>query len=361
VLACLRACVGLWGGVPSPQRFNLWPVIDVTIELATVHIPAAAAASLSDGFKKLAPTDLEGLLAALLGTLRDLPHEALSSILRPRADPEAPGALLVSGMPLDDDLPPTPTEPVPPTFTPGPVSRCAILLPAIVLGEPVAYAAEKGGALVQNVFPIPGQREKPSNESSAIGLDLHTELTFSREVWAQSFDAAAPDFVLLLALRSPPERSATTSVVHARDLCRLLDAADVDVLRRPWFELRAPYSFTQDGNGARPWSPPLALVRGPEEHPEVVFDISCGVRARTPEANGALEALRRACADPAIHSAVKLREGDLLVIDNHKCAHSRSPYDAQFDGRDRWLLRSYVRRSIRSLKSAAGRSFRILA
>ena len=336
---------------------------DVITELPTVHVSDAAAVRLRAAFTRRAAEegDQEQLLAALLGTAHDLPLDVLESVLRLRVDPAAPGALLITGMPLDDVVPPTPTEPVPPTFGPGPVSRCAILLPAILLGEPVAYAAEKDGALVQNVFPTRAQREQPSNESSTVGLEFHTELTFSREIPAQSFDVAAPDFVLLLALRSPPARSATTSVIHASDLCRLLDRGDVDALRQPWFELRAPHSFTQDANGSRPWSPPLALVSGPDASPSVVFDISCGVRGRTPEADAALQALRRACADSAIHYSVTLREGDLLIIDNHKCAHARSPYDAQFDGHDRWLHRAYVRHSIRTLRSAPGRSFRVLA
>jgi L-asparagine oxygenase len=336
---------------------------DVTIGLPTVYVPDAAAARLSSQFRRLpAPEqDLEGLLAGLLSTARLLPREIVEHVLRLRADPRAPGALLITGMPIDPDLPPTPTTPVPATFSPGPVSRCAILLAAILLGEPVAYAAEKDGALVQNVFPTPEESEQPSNESSAVGLEFHTELTFSRAEPAQCFDVAAPDFVLLLALRSPPERAATTSVIEARELCGLLNPEDVDALRQPWFQLRAPHSFTRDGDGSRPWSPSLALVRGPEEHPSLVFDISCGVRAGTPRAQEALEALRGACADPAIHHAVTLADGDLLVIDNHKCAHARSAYDARFDGRDRWLQRSYVRHSLRELVSAPGPSFRVLA
>lgn len=336
----------------------------VTIGLPVVDLSETAAARLSDEFRQL-PTgeeNLEELLAGLLGNaVHELPRDVIRSVLRLRADPEASGALLVTGMPVDDDLPPTPTGPVSPSFSAGSVSRGAILLLAILLGEPVAYAAEKEGALVQNVFPTPEQRDKPSNESSAVGLEFHTELTFSRAQPAQSFDVAAPDFVLLLALRSPPERAATTSIIAARDLCRLLDPADVEVLRQPWFELRAPHSFTQDENGSRPWSPPLPLVRGPDEDPSIVFDISCGVNAQTAEGAAALDALRRACADPALHHHASLRPGDLLVIDNHRCAHARSPYAARFDGHDRWLLRTYVRHSIRLLQSAAERPFRVLA
>ena len=108
-------------------------------------------------------------------------------------------------------------------------------------------------------------------------------------------------------------------------------------------------------------SRPLALVRGSEEAPRVAFDIACGARALAPEAEAALGALREACADPALQHAVELGPGDLLAIDNGRCAHARSSYDARFDGEDRWLRRAYVRRDLRGLKTAGAASFRVLA
>jgi clavaminate synthase/L-asparagine oxygenase len=85
------------------------------------------------------------------------------------------------------------------------------------------------------------------------------------------------------------------------------------------------------------------------------------VRALSAEAGDALDALRRVCADPAARHEVRLGPGDLLVIDNARCAHARSPFQARFDGLDRWLHRVYVRRDIRGLVRGGGRSFRVLA
>lgn len=336
---------------------------DGTTDVLRVALPEAAGHSLRRAFERL-PTveeDLETLLAGLLRAATHLPLDAVAALLRFRAAPKGPAALVVTGMPIDEQLPPTPTEAVDASFKPGHVSECAILLIAIILGEPVAYAGEKRGALVQNVFPTRAQRTTSSNESSAVALDFHTELTFSAAVPAESFDVAAPDFVLLLGLRSPPERSATTSIVEAHDLCEELARADLATLREPLFQLRAPVSFMSDPDGERPWSPPLALVRGTAESPRLVFDTACGVRALSPAADAALAALRSACADPAIQRAIQLGPGDLLALDNNRCAHARSRYDARFDGNDRWLQRAYVRRSIRGLTARSAESFRVLA
>ena len=328
-----------------------------------LHLSDASGRALRAEFERLEDIGdgSEGELAALLQTASNLPVDLLTQLLWFRAAPQAPSALLISGLPIDEDLPRTPIEPLSPMITAAPLGRCSILLVAILLGEPVAYAAEKQGALVQNIFPTRAERTAPSNESSAVELEYHTELTFSRTLPEQSFDVAAPDFVLLLGLRCLPDRAATTSIVAARDLCRRLDPAHVAVLRQPSFQLRAPHSFSGDADRSRPWSPPLALVRGADEDPCVAFDISCGVRALSARADEALDALRSACADPDIQHDVELAPRDLLVIDNRRGAHARSRYDAQFDGFDRWLLRAYVRHSIRSLRAVSERSFRVLA
>ncbi|GBC58624.1 hypothetical protein PSNTI_41230 [Stutzerimonas stutzeri] len=34
---------------------------------------------------------------------------------------------------------------------------------------------------------------------------------------------------------------------------------------------------------------------------------------------------------------VRLNRGDMLIIDNRRTAHARSPFSARFDGSDRWI------------------------
>jgi L-asparagine oxygenase len=268
--------------------------------------------------------------------------------------------MLLTGLPIDRALPPTPAEGAPEPAKPGQVSESAILTVAVLLGEPVAYKAEKDGALVQNVFPTRSQRDSPSNESSAAALGFHTELTFSRVAADRPMHEASPDFVLLLGVRCPADRLATTAVVDVRRACARLDPVHVAILRRPQFQLMAPYSFTRDGDGSRPWSTPVPLLRGPDDVPSLAFDTACGVRALTQQAGEAIAALTAACNDPELSESVQLRAGDLLIINNGRCAHSRSTFEARFDGKDRWLQRAYVRRVIWPLPVESPKSFRIL-
>lgn len=313
-------------------------------------------------FARLSPQcDMDTFLAYLLQAASLLPIEIVKQLLLFRAAPHAPGAMLVTGMPVDRDLPATPTGETKLPYKPGRVSEQAILCLAILLGQPVAYRAEKNGVLVQDVFPTRTHESAPSNESSAISLGFHTELTYSHRAPEQPYHVAAPDFVLLLALRCPADRLASTSVIEARDICNRIDEQQLALLRQPLYQLQAPYSFTQDGDGTRPWSPPVALLYGPTDAPSFAFDTACGVRALSPDAEVALDALRSACSDPTIQMSVQLSAGDLLVVNNRHCAHARSQFPARFDGSDRWLQRVYVRQSIWDLENESPEAYWVLS
>jgi L-asparagine oxygenase len=265
--------------------------------------------------------------------------------LRRRISPK--GSLLIHGLEPPSCLPLTPVESnaMPPAeFTL--LTEVMELAIALLLGEPVAYRAEKDGALVQHVFPVPSEEDAPSNESSDILLDLHTELVFSRRQPERPLDAASPDFILLYCLRSDPERTAETLIAEVADLCARLPDSDLVVLREPRFELRAPYSFTKDDPSDRPWVGPVSLLGRTESVPTAAFDLACGSRAVDEEAGQALAALREAANEPGVVLSIRLEPGNLLILDNRRCVHGRTRFTARYNGSDRWIQRIYVRLSL---------------
>jgi alpha-ketoglutarate-dependent taurine dioxygenase len=44
---------------------------------------------------------------------------------------------------------------------------------------------------------------------------------------------------------------------------------------------------------------------------------------------------------------VALAPGDILILDNYRGVHGRRPFEAKYDGRDRWLKRVSVTRDLR--------------
>lgn len=304
--------------------------------------------------------DWESFLASLFSVIGQLPAEVIRSLLHFRADPAAPATLLIEGMPIDADLPPTPTGFDGNGAKETCVSEASILMIALILGEPVAYADEKRGVLVQNVYPIEAEKHAPSNESSDTDLGFHTELSFSRNHPDRPLHVTSPDFLLLLGLRPAPLADAVTTLADASKFSKLLSRRALATLTQPLFQLRAPYSFTHPDGIERRWSSAVPLFHGTESIPMVAFDLACGVRGIAPDAREALEELRRVVSRPEVQSQVRLRAGDLLVINNRKCVHARSRFHARFDGTDRWLQRVYVRRSLDGLVSSSPRSFRVL-
>ncbi|MBO0916141.1 L-asparagine oxygenase, partial [Streptomyces laculatispora] len=108
------------------------------------------------------------------------------------------GTMVIGGLPVDQAaLPATPS-------VPGSVQRQTSVSAAVLtmvacgLGEPLAYRAEKSGALVQDVVPVPGQETFHGNAGS-VPLSFHTE---------NGFHPHPPDYVIFLCLRADHDRRA---------------------------------------------------------------------------------------------------------------------------------------------------------
>lgn len=321
-----------------------------------LSIPADVSQALADALAPVPPLgeDPEPFLG-MVGPIvaQALPAEVAESLRSMAERRSRAGALhLVGVLAPDPELPPTPRPDVGLATATAGATRAAegaVLGLALLLGEPVGYAAEKGGALVQNVVPVPSEEASPSNEGSVLPLELHTELAFSREHPERPLHAASPDFLVLSCLRGDPDTDAATVVVDGRDLCGRMTSQHLAVLRQPRFELQAPYSFTRDGDGSRPWVGPAPLVGGDEAAPSLAFDLACGTRGLDPEAEEALAVLRLVGQSADVRSEVRLCAGDVLVVDNRRCLHGRTSFLPRYDGRDRWLQRVYVRRSLHGL------------
>ena len=211
------------------------------------------------------------------------------------------------------------------------------------LGEPVGYVQEHGGGLVQDIVPDRAHEGRQLSTSSSVALEWHTETAFHPH---------KPRYLLLLCLRGDPAaRTMLCSIAH---VLPHLDAATIAILREPRFRTRPDASFLEEGTVGE-LGPPMAVVTG--NGAELTFtydeDLMVGTDAA---AQAALDRLGRAVRAHA--TAVVLEAGDLLVIDNHRVVHGRSPFHARFDGRDRWLQRTFVVADL--TPSTAARTGRII-
>lgn len=259
----------------------------------------------------------------------DLPARVRQALRGFRRHSGPRGALLVRGLPVDDAaLPPTPMVKgsVQRTAT---VSAASMMLVASGLGDPAAYLAEKSGAMVQDVVPVPGQEEVQGNVGSAL-LSLHIE---------NAFHPHRPDFVQLLCLRADHERVAGLRTSCVREALPLLREESREALHRPEFVTVAPPSF---GGGGE--TEPHSVLSGATEDPDLRVDFAA-TRALTDRAGAALAELETSLT--AVEHTIQLVRGDLAIVDNRVTVHGRTAFRPRYDGGDRWVQRVFVLTDLR--------------
>ncbi|MDG5801158.1 TauD/TfdA family dioxygenase [Streptomyces ossamyceticus] len=274
----------------------------------------------------------EWLEAARTASAR-LPHELRTALRRFRYDAGTDGVLLIRNLPVGTALPPTPTRPDSVESTP--TTAAAVITTAMLqLGEVIAYRNEKGGALVQNVVPVPGRERQQSNAGS-VRLAMHSE---------NAFHPNRPDYVGLLCVRNDPTGDARLTTSSVRRVLPLLSDATRRVLSEERFMTEPPPSFGGPGSV----TPNHALLRGAPEDPDLLVDFA----ATHPLDERAAEAMTE-LGDALTASTVahQLRAGDLAVVDNRLAVHGRTAFTPRYDGTDRWLHRVYVALDYRRSRS----------
>ncbi len=270
---------------------------------------------------------------------------------------EPSGGLLLSGIRISEDLPPTPAHWLQAPEDPALREEAAFALCAQLLGDPFGYATLHNGLLMHNIVPIKGHEKEQISSGSEEVLAWHTE---------EAYHPYRSDYTSLMCLRNP--YGAPTTYADIADL--EIDDADRVILRQPVFatwpsgshslarnaysadlpeprQARTRESFERIEALHRS-RPPQRVLFGDEADPYLCVDPDC-MTALTQEAAGALQ---RLCAE--INRKIQdfaLTPGDVLFIDNWRSIHGRKPFKARFDGTDRWLKRMNISRNLRPSRS----------
>jgi L-asparagine oxygenase len=285
------------------------------------------AAGLRDRYPSTADPDL-ALDAPVL--LREIPA-GLTRVVREFHRAEPAGAMLIRGIALDDGaVGPTPDryDPPRPTTAAETLDFCLVLL-AHLLGEPFGWSNLQGGRLVHNVLPVPGRELEKTGSSSRSTLELHTE---------DACHPARADYLMLLSVRNDDR----VPTVYAPFDGATVDRSAAETLVRERFDLRSEPEHVASLGESRVTS----VLFGDPATPYLSYD-GYYLTARTgdEEAARALRHLTERLEGAA--QDVVLEPGDLLILDNYRAVHGRRPFQARYDGRDRWLKRVHVTRDLR--------------
>jgi L-asparagine oxygenase len=303
--------------------------------------------------------DIEAFLLTIYPIFARLPTDVLRKLFNYRIDPQAYGALVLENFPVDDDLPPTPSDAKRCRDKRSFASEACALGIAQILGHPIGYHDEKEGEVIHTLSPVRSEVQATSSESSEVHLGFHTDFNYDKETPDLPYNVVNPDYIVLVCLRADPKGEAGTLYADARDICRCLTPAEVEVMRSAQFQFAASFSFTGRCGSERIWSVASPLLKGSDAFPEISIDLLCGVRAMSAEAEKVLARIREVCELPGVASKVHLKPGDVFLMDNRKGAHGRTAFVAEFDGRDRWLHRVYVRRSLWEMRRASNEALRV--
>ena len=273
--------------------------------------------------------DDPGWVTAARAGWEDLPAGLRGAVRAFRRDSGPLGALLLRGLPVEPAaLPSTPAAE-------GSAQRYATVPAALLtmiacgLGDPVAFASEKAGALVHDVVPVPG-RESFQGNAGSVALSFHTE---------NAFHPHRPDFVMLLCLRADHDGRAALRVACVRAVLPLLSPDARRTLATPSFVTAPPPSFAAGQATA-----PGPVLSGAADDPDLRVDLSA-TQPLGPAASVALAELTEALAATA--QLIRLRPGDLAIVDNRVAVHGRSEFRPRYDGADRWLQRIFAAADVR--------------
>lgn len=195
------------------------------------------------------------------------------------------------------------------------------------LGEMIAYEAEGNGHLFQDIIPLKSMEGLQTSVGSNIELEIHTE---------QAFSELRPDFLSLACLRGDPN-----AFTYILPVSRIIEnISDVSILYESLWKTEVDLSFKIGGQEFIKGDirGPLAILKGSKENPELIFDqdLMTGI---TEEANEKITEIVEIYYKHRITHC--LQPGEILILDNRKVVHGRSAFSPKYDGKDRFLIRSF--------------------
>ena len=227
---------------------------------------------------------------------------------------------------------------------------------AAILGDIYGWLTQQDGRVVHDILPI------RKYEQDQLGCGSREELTWHTE---DAFHELRGDYLILMCLRNN-ERVPTT--LSKPDYSKLT-SRQIDLLFEKQYIIKPDNSHqVQNASSGRTKKlglsglsvvdeayslmsrrneapDKLAVLFGNKSDPCLRIDPYFMDTPDTKEAVEALDALIKVVGDSLVE--VPLNPGEILVVDNYEVVHGRRPFEAKYDGFDRWYKRINVIRDIR--------------
>ena len=199
------------------------------------------------------------------------------------------------------------------------------------VSEMIAYEAEGYGRLFQDVIPIQSMANKQTSVSSNIELEIHTE---------QAFSKLKPDILSLSCIRGDP--NALTYILPVKYILDNLSQDEIALLREPLWLTGVDLSFKLNGNDFIDGDirGPMPILSGDDEtDPILVFDQDL-MKGITEESHNMIKKIVDIYYKYRLNH--NMQTGDIILVDNRRAVHGRSPFSPKYDGYDRFLVRAFA-------------------
>jgi len=212
----------------------------------------------------------------------------------------------------------------------------------------LSYEAEGYGRLFQDVVPVKQLEREQTSVGSNTELEIHTE---------QAFSKLRPDILSLACIRGDIE--ALTYILPVKMILHDLTEEERKMLRLPLWKTGVDLSFKLNNNDFIEGDirGPLPIISGDPDDPKLVFDqdLMKGINEEAEELKNEIIQLYNDYKYTHV-----LKEGEILFIDNRRAVHGRSPFTPKYDGKDRFIIRSFVTLNYDDSKYARKKNSRVV-
>lgn len=240
------------------------------------------------------------------------------------------GMLLITRIRLDEEQ-----LPITPPGNTAHVGESTILarIQAIfnhAYGHMIGYEAEGEGRLFQDMVPKEELKTTQTSLGSNVELEIHTE---------QAFSKLRPDIVSLACLKG--DSSAKTYILPVHYLLEYVTPSQQEFLRQSYWTTGVDMSFKMNGHEFLDGDVrgPLPIITGSYEDPFFVFDQDL-MKGISPDAQEMIKKIVDVYYAHRLEHV--LSPGEIVLVDNRRAVHGRSPFKPKFDGTDRFIIRSFA-------------------
>jgi L-asparagine oxygenase len=199
-----------------------------------------------------------------------------------------------------------------------------------VIGEMISYEAEGCGGLFQDIVPVKKMENEQTSVSSNTELEIHTE---------QAFSKLRPDILTLACIRG--DLLAQTYVLPVQCILENMNDNERKMLRLPLWKTEVDLSFKLNGNDFIEGDirGPLPIISGDYNDPKLIFDqdLMFGLNE---DSNNLIKKIIDIYYK--YRNQHNLQNGEVILIDNMRAVHGRSPFYPKYDGDDRFLIRCFA-------------------